>query len=126
MSSSINPASSGNTPAPPPTSEQIQTATQTATITDELGAPQLDADPDVEMVGTNAHMSSSTLDAEMGDAFGEGVGSAGGEGNGQQQGTTQAEDTTAMDINLEEGRMPIRKDVSLKELISKIDDYPPV
>ena len=32
----------------------------------------------------------------------------------------------ALDLNLEEARIPLRKDVSLREFLSKMDDYAPI
>lgn len=86
--------------------------------TEELDPSQLDTDPDVDMAGTEANPNTSSSTIEGDNSFGEAVN--GGEGQ------PQAQEPTAMDLNAEEGRMPLRKDVSLRELLSKMDDYAPV
>ena len=98
----------------------------------DLNPSQLDNDPDVEMAGiqTQANASSSTtMEGDMENSFAEDTGGDGQEDSQEQNASAEqapAENPTAMDINMEEGRMPLRKDVSLKELISKMDDYQPV
>ena len=121
--------------ADPAASSSTNPPTQT---TEELDPSQLDADPDVDMVGTgpqsNLNASSSTIEDDAaaqsfgGADGGEQAGAAGsGAGDGLDgRGLDGSGPITAMDVNVEEGRMPLRKDASLRELMSKMDEYTPV
>ena len=94
---------------PEPTSATESSQTQPA-FTDGAADAVLDADPDVDMAGVvpPEAIASSAQDPANND------------------GAADEPRQEALDLNIEEARMPLRKDVSLREFLSKMDDYAPV
>ena len=81
--------------------------------TEQLDPSTLDIDPDVLAAGQDQSQNDSTTRSAR---------------NG---GDTQNKDASevrqeAMDLSMEEARLPLRKDVSMREFLSKMDDYAPV
>jgi hypothetical protein len=70
----------------------------------------LDNDPDIDMAG-------AAPDAPVPPQV-DGANDPDAEGGEVRQ--------EALDLNLEEARLPLRKDVSLREFLSKMDDFAPV
>lgn len=120
MSSPIRPPSVALNGITSSTSTQNPTQTQT---TNEL-EPSLDTDPDVDMAAQDEGLGFVADTTQENDPIGSsstiglGPGDAGGGGQEVRQ--------EALDLNLEESRMPLRKDVSLREFLGRMDEYAPV
>ena len=92
------------------------------------GTAETDLDVDMSGGQTNEmQASSSTVEGDAAASFNHGgSSSAARAGNEEGDNNGAGGPQTAIDANAEQGRMPVRKDISMRELLSKMDNYNPV
>ena len=81
--------------------------------TEALDPSTLDIDPDVLAASQDPNQTDSTARSAR----------SGGDTQNKDASELRQE---AMDLSMEEARLPLRKDVSMREFLSKMDDYAPV